>query len=335
MWNARARSPGVSIAWLLAVASLITVLAGVATASSEEPQGAAKRRRPACRGVKVGARARLQRAINRAGRGATLCLAGTTYRTSRGIRPRSGQRLVGVSRSRTVIRGASAPVVIYARGTSNVTLKKLSVAGAVGRPACRPQCGKGIVPGNHTRILRVRVHHNRALGIGGAGPGLLIRKAEIDHNGHADFYGCCAGAVKAAQAYTIRKTHVHDNVGVGIWCDVGCHGGRWKVVENTVVGNTLGGIRYEISGMTGSAVIKRNVVRSNNLRNAGGHGGIEINSSRNVVIERNRVIANRGPGVIANGRRRPGLGNISVRFNDLSNDEIHRCGGPVRCRGNG
>ena len=333
MLNARAATPRGVIAWIL---TAVVACPAVALASERDRPGLSERRRSrSCRGVRVGPRANLHRAINRAGRGATLCLAAATYRTSSGFRPRNGQRLVGVSRFKTVIRATRAPAVVYARGTVDVTLKKLSVTGAYGTPRCRPQCGKGIVPGADTSIVRVRVHHNRALGIGGAGARLVIRRSRVDHNGHPAFYGCCAGGIKSAWAYKIKKSYVHDNVGVGIWCDVGCRGGRWIVRNNVSVRNTLGGIRYEISGALGSAVIGRNVVRGNNRRGAGGHGGIEINSSRNAVVERNRLRGNAGPGIIVNGRRRPGLANISVRHNSLTNDEIHRCGGPVTCHGNG
>ncbi len=56
-----------------------------------------------------------------------------------------------------------------------------------------------------------------------------------------------SGGIKGSYAYTILNSYVANNIGSGIWCDVGCLGGTWTVEGNTVVDNTAGGIRYEIS----------------------------------------------------------------------------------------
>jgi parallel beta-helix repeat protein len=317
----------IGVSWLLAAP--VAAVDAASTKASE--QGHSRRR--SCRGVHVPAGANLQVAINHARKGAKLCLGRGTYFTRSGVTLRSKQKLVGVTRSRTVIKSSGASV-IDARNTTGVKIKRLSVTGAKGGRRCAPGCGRGISPGRKTKIVRVRVHHNQVLGIGGSRGGLVIKKSEVDHNGHPDLYGCCTGAIKTGTAYTIKDTFVHDNVGVGIWCDVGCKGGKWRVLNNVSVRNTLGGIRYETAGAQGSALIRGNAVRRNNRLGSGGHGGIEINSSRNAVVEKNRVRRNTGPGIIIGGNRRPGLGNIMVRYNVLTYDHIQKCGGPVSCRGN-
>ena len=333
MLDLRARKLRVFVAWALGVGALVAAPAVAAETHFGANDGRHAGRK-SCRGVRVPTGANLQVAINRARKGAKLCLGRGTYFTRSGITLRSKQKLVGVTRSRTVIKTSGASTVIDARNTTGVKIKRLSVTGAGGGRRCAPGCGRGISPGRKTKIVRVRVHHNQVLGIGGSRGGLVIKKSEVDHNGHRDLYGCCTGAIKTGTAYTIKDTYVHDNVGVGIWCDVGCKGGKWRVLNNVTVRNTLGGIRYETAGAHGSALIRGNAVRRNNRLGSGGHGGIEINSSRNAVVEKNRVRRNTGPGIIIGGKRRPGLGNIMVRYNVLTHDHIQKCGGPVSCKGN-
>jgi hypothetical protein len=323
-----------SIATVAGVGSLLVGLTAAGAPGASADNASLRKSNRSCRGIRVSAGASLQSAINRAPKGARLCLAAATYRTSSGITLKDRQKLVGVSPSRTVIKTSRASTIVYARPAAHVKIKRVSVTGATAGPHCRPNCGRGIAPGRNTTIVNVRVHHNKATGIGGSRGSLLIKNSEIDHNGHPDYYGCCASGIKTGTAFRIENSFVHDNVGVGIWCDVGCDGGRWTVLNNIVTDNTLGGIRYEISGAGGSALIRGNIVRRNNRRKAGGHGGIEINSSRNAIVARNRIGSNVGPGVIINGGRPPGVRNIVVRRNRLNNDSIHKCGGPVICRRN-
>jgi hypothetical protein len=61
---------------------------------------------------------------------------------------------------------------------------------------------------------------------------------------------------------------------------------------------------------------------------------IEINSSQNAIVENNVLGDNGGAGVIANGTRDPGLGNVIIRGNQLNGDRLRGCGGTVACLGN-
>ena len=294
--------------------------------------GRRSRSRRGCKGVVVRSGSSLQSAIDAAPAGAKLCIRRGTYRVAAPIVPKDGQTLAGAGRRRTSITTASAPTVIDAKATSGVTIKRLVVSGAAGSEACAPACGRGIAAGANTVIDRVRAHDNAITGIGGSEGGLLVTNSELDHNGSAQFIGCCASGIKTGTAFTIVNSYVHNNAGVGIWCDMGCQGSAFRVFGNVVVDNSMGGVRYEISSVP--AVIQGNRVQGNNVSGAGGHGGIEINSSRNVVVESNTLGGNVGPGVVANGNRSPGVANVDVVNNVLRGDEVTGCGDGVSCVGN-
>jgi hypothetical protein len=282
-----------------------------------------------CSGIDVPPGANLAAAVAAAPAGATLCLSAGTYNTDTTVTLKSNMKLIGAGREATFIKTSSAPTVLNAKSATGVLFQGFDVSGAVGSAACRPQCGRGIAPGLNNVINEVRIHHNANNGVGGQNGGLLVTNSEIDHNGSSAFAGCCAGGIKAGHAYTIRNSYVHDNIGIGIWCDVGCGGGSFNVIGNTVSGNTRGGIRYEISAVP--ALISGNTVTNNNLINQGGHGGIEINSSKNAVVENNVLGGNGRAGIVANGRRAPGLGNVTIRNNSLNGDPVGGCGGTIAC----
>jgi Right handed beta helix region len=285
-----------------------------------------------CRGLRVPAGANLQAAVRRAPRGAKLCLARGTYKTAMPIEPKDGQTIVGVSHWVTSVETATAETVLDLDHTSGVTVRRLAVSGAVAEHGCKPGCGRGIAPGRNTVIARVSVYHNEVMGIAGSEGGLVIKRSRIHDNGSEEYFNCCAGGVKAGTAFTIRRSMIRHNIGVGVWCDVGCEGGRFRVLDNIIVRNRLGGIRYEVSG--GSALIRGNAVYENNLHGAGGHGGIELNSSRNIEVRVNTIGRNGGPGVIVNGRRPPGIKNVEITHNRLHGDGIKGCGPQVTCSNN-
>jgi hypothetical protein len=193
-------------------------------------------------------------------------------------------------------------------------------------------CGRGISPGMRTTITDIRSHNNETSGIGGGGEQVIVRNVELDHNGSPALLGCCAAGIKSGNSYSISDSYVHDNHGVGIWCDVGCKGGSFTVVNNVVTNSLRGGIRYEISAVP--AVIRGNTVKNNNTSARGGHGGIEINSSRNALVEGNVLGGNRKAGILLNGNRPPGVGNVTVRGNSLNGDALKGCSGSARCHDN-
>jgi hypothetical protein len=285
-----------------------------------------------CQGVDVAPGGDLASAAAGAPAGTTFCLGAGTYRTSAPIRAKNGQEFVGAGRDSTFVTTDSAAAVFDAKGTSGVVWRNLDISGARGSAACKPSCGRGISGGARLVIENVRIHDNANAGIGGTEGGVVISNSELDHNGSPDFVGCCAAGIKSAHGYSISNSSIHDNVGVGVWCDVSCTGIPFEVVGNAITNNQLGGVRFEIS--SGPAVIKGNVVQGNNRAARGGHGGIEINSSRNAVVEGNTLGGNGGAGIIANGNRSPGLGNVVIANNRLGGDRVSGCGGAVVCNAN-
>jgi hypothetical protein len=281
-----------------------------------------------CGGVGLTPSDDLQAAIDVHPAGTRFCLAAGTYTVSEPIRPESGDVFVGAGASAAFVVASSAPAVFDASGTSGVEFRRLAISGAVGGESCKPECGRGISGGADLLVYRARLHDNDTAGIGGTDGGMRIVSSEIDHNGSEALIGCCAAGVKSANAYTIVGSSIHDNIGVGVWCDVGC-AGTFLVLDNVITHNVMGGVRYEIS--PGPAVIRGNTVTGNNLHDQGGHGGIEINSSRNVVIENNVLGGNAGAGIIANGNRSPSLGDVVIRNNELAGDELSGCGDGVVC----
>ncbi|MFN2490332.1 MAG: right-handed parallel beta-helix repeat-containing protein [Actinomycetota bacterium] len=304
---------------------------------ASEPPGAQKGKREGngigrCHGTVAPVGGSLQATVGGAPEGAVLCLQPGTYTTSAPIVPKDGQTLMGSGRKKTFVTTSSADAVFDAKRSTDVVFKRLDISGAVAGQGCEPACGRGIAAGLNTVIKKVRLHHNAVGGVGGSEGNLLITRSELDHNGGESFIGCCAAGVKTGSAFTIEDSYVHDNVGVGIWCDVGCDGTLFVVRDNTVLNNTMGGIRYEISSVP--AVIQGNTVQGNNILSEGGHGGIEINSSANVVVQQNVLGSNGGVGVIAGGNRAPGLSNVEIIDNVLQGEDIQGCGAGVSCVGN-
>jgi parallel beta-helix repeat protein len=285
-----------------------------------------------CEGVAVPAGANLQSVVDAAPDGAALCLAAGTYTTSSPIRPKSGQRFIGAGRDATFVTTDSAPAVFDAKGVSGVVWQNLDISGATGSESCKPSCGRGISGGANSVIDNVRIHDNANAGIGGTDGSVAISNSELDHNGSDAFVGCCAAGIKSANGYTITNSFIHDNLGVGVWCDVGCEGIPFQVLGNTITNNLMGGVRFEIS--SGPSIVRGNTVQNNNLAGQGGHGGIEINSSQNATVEGNTLGGNNGAGIIANGNRSPGLQNVVIANNSLSGDEVNGCGGGVTCTSN-
>jgi len=285
-----------------------------------------------CDGPPVAAGADLQRSVASMEPEATVCVGPGTFEITAPIRLRDGMHLLGAGRDKTFITTDSSEVILDASGTAGVRLEALDVSGAVGSHGCRPGCGRGIVPGLRTVITNVRSHDNENNGIGGQDGGLFVSNVELDHNGSGEFLGCCASGIKSGQAFTIRDSFVHDNTGVGIWCDVGCGNGSLEIVGNSVAGNSLGGIRYEIS--SSPALIAGNRVINNNSVGKGGHGGIEINSSQNVTVVDNHLGGNGDWGIIISGNRSPGIADVAIRNNVLNGDQIRGCGETVVCAGN-
>jgi hypothetical protein len=185
----------------------------------------------------------LQAALDNSPEGATLCLSGT-FTTSRPIQPKDGQTLVGPAK--IVGQGMTVDGDVFSlktqdTGSENVTLRDLDISGA-GRH------GVGCYIGTH--IMGGRLHGNGKDGMGcdldgRSDVGILVDGVEIDHNGTDPVWVLNAAGIKwfHLDGATVQNSHVHDNVGDGVWCDAQC--GDFDVLDSVIERNTRKGVFYE------------------------------------------------------------------------------------------
>jgi parallel beta-helix repeat protein len=179
------------------------------------------------------------------------------------------------------------------------------------------------------------VHHNGQIGIEGNGNDIRIERNRIWSN---NIYGFDpdweAGGVKIAlsDGVMFRANHVHDNRGIGLWCDIDCHNVVYE--DNLVENNQYSGIFHEISF---NAVIRNNLLRNNGRGDRGWFWGadITISASQDVEVTGNTVtVAPRGCAImlIDQGRRSDDgrqykTRNNTVRANDMTFEGAACAGG--------
>lgn len=284
--------------------------------------------------------ANLTALVNAARANTVFCLTSGTYILNNTVTPKSGDAFVGSAVDRPVIDASATFDGFDDLGASGVTFENLVIEGArLNGPKTQcTYCGRGIWGGNALKVFNVEFLANQQAGIAGSEgtttPWLIVDSQFIG-NGDASEVGFSSGGIKGSNAYTILNSYVADNVGSGIWCDVGCRGGTWTVEGNTVIGNTAGGIRYEISDA--GALISGNVVAENNISAKQGLAGIEIASSGNAVVEHNLLIDNLNAAILVggNGRRGSEVINDLIENNDTQGRGVQGCDrAGVTCQGN-
>jgi hypothetical protein len=189
----------------------------------------------------------------------------------------------------------------------------------------RLNSGAGIDVGNGTRVRTCTVHHNGQIGIAGNGNDISIENNHIWSNNIYGFdYTWEGGGAKIAMSdgVTFRANHVHDNNGLGLWCDIDC---RNVVYDgNLVERNQDIGIFHEISF---KAVIRNNVVRHNGRGYRGGFWRAEIGvaASQDVEVNNNTLtIATGGCGIVLidQGRRTKDGGKYKTRNNTVRDNNL-------------
>ncbi len=168
------------------------------------------------------------------------------------------------------------------------------------------------------KLTNSHVHHNGQMGVGGHGDGIVVDTVEIDHNNTAGYnYGWEAGATKFAVTTAhglVTRSNVHDNNGMGIWCDINCY--DWTFSNNTVTNNPAGGIFYEISN---KALITGNVLSGNGPSTPNGFyraGDITVSASPNVEVTGNTSTAVVGIGGLQQNRTDTCLYGTSATYPD-------------------
>ncbi|WP_165874366.1 right-handed parallel beta-helix repeat-containing protein [Rubrobacter taiwanensis] len=281
--------------------------------------------------------------------GTTYCIHDGRYDIVEPIKAKSGDTFWGVysDSTRPIIRTDSAEYIIYTRGANGVTVRNLTVKGAVGGHYCKPDCGRGIGGGGRDlHIINVRATGNANQGVGGAGPGLVIRNSRLDHNGSPPFTRVEGGAVSAAgvksvNSFKVINSRIDNNLWVGVWCDIECGDGgasgtaQFVVRGSTITDNGKAGIHYEIS--SGPAIVVNNTIQRNGWwERANRHTGLLVVASENLLARNNRFGGNVKYGFEAVSDHRGELKNITFRDNFLNGDALKGCRAPVvRCRANG
>jgi Right handed beta helix region len=251
----------------------------------------------------VNAPANLQNALNAAGTGATVCLAGT-FSTSSTIRPLAQQTIVGGALRYS---GASNVCVScdltdgFELRAPGITLQGVEVYGFEGRGV---DCGPGAT------ITGSYLHDNKQNGIGCWANlqdyRLSIIGNRIVHNGSPVLVGHNSGGMKLASlssptndlgvGATIEGNTVWGNVGHGISFDRTSSAGI--VRDNVAFGNSQAGIRCE--KCAGPFLFDANTVHDN------GWPGITIHNSAVVTVTNTTSYDNGGSRPIG----------IRVSFND-------------------
>ena len=137
--------------------------------------------------------------------------------------------------------------------------------------------------------------------------------------------------IAESDGVTFRGNQVHDNYGLGLWCDIDCHNAVYE--DNLVENNQYSGICHEISF---KAVIRNNVLRNNGKGDRGWFWGADITiaASQDVEVTGNTVtVAPGGCGImlIDQGRRDDGkiykTRNNTVRANEMTFEGAACAGG--------
>ncbi|MEM8924360.1 MAG: right-handed parallel beta-helix repeat-containing protein [Actinomycetota bacterium] len=170
----------------------------------------------------------------------------------------------------------------------------------------------GVLLGDHFTVRNSVLADNGVAGLGGSETvGGLVEGNVVRGNGaqQATGYLGNGGGMKFTQAVSpedplvIRGNEVHDNTGIGIWCDIGCDG--FHVLDNYIHDQESRAVMFELSS---NALIAGNLlVNTNNWTDFSrdfNAAAITIGESSDVVVEDN-YIERADAGIIVRQTRRP------------------------------
>ena len=190
--------------------------------------------------------------------------------------------------------------------------------------------GAGIGVGTGGRVRACDIHHNGQIGMAGEGHDIRIENNRIwDNNIYGFDFTWEAGGVKlgSSDGVVLRGNHVYDNIGPGLWCDIGCRSVLYE--KNVVEGNHDAGIFHEISF---DAVIRDNVARHNGIDRTWFWGAdILISASQDVEVTGNTLTVRPGGcGImlIDQGRTTDTGGQHKTRDNEIHENELTFEGAP-------
>jgi hypothetical protein len=212
-----------------------------------------------CAGVQLQPGANLQNTINSNGTNTTFCLADGSYTTTAALKPKDGDRFIGVYTDATQPNIANIATGGVFSGGRNLLIQDLGIG---------PSTNTGLNPGTGSTITGSHIHDNQMCGIETAANSLIITGNEIDHNGTLATRGdACgiklhgyAGADSGAYS-TVTGNIVHDNTGHGLWVDCDGH-------DNSFSGNSV----YNNAGVAINDETSYNNSFTNNILHDNGFG---------------------------------------------------------------
>lgn len=283
-----------------------------------------------CTGTKVSPGANLVNVAQNGAAGSTYCLTDGAYSVAAAIPVQSGDRWRGVytDGTRPTVTTSVAERVFNANGTQGALISGLTIQGAVGVKANQPDTGRGISGGGTLTVVDVRATGNANQGIGGTGPGLVVRDSILENNGSEPFArqdgAESAAGVKTVNSALVENTLVQSNYWVGVWCDLDCN--SFEVRGSTVRDNGEAGIKAEVT--TGPNRIHDNTVTGNgHLQGWAREAGISLVSAADADVYRNTLGGNQNYGVDAHDdARAPVMTNVIIRDNTLNGDTLNGCG---------
>jgi hypothetical protein len=182
----------------------------------------------------------------------------------------------------------------------------------------------------NARVLNNKLVRNGNSGVDGiATDNSVVENNEIAFNNYALYAQWWeAGGSKFVHTnnLVVKGNNVHDNIGVGLWCDIECQSVTFA--SNQVDKNSGAGILYEISVQ---GTIKDNVLRLNGIASEhtdpwANMAQIQISASTDVTVDGNTaVVGNYGNGitVVQQNRGKGKFGpywasHVSVEHNDIT-----------------
>lgn len=170
----------------------------------------------------------------------------------------------------------------------------------------------GVYLGDHFTVRNSTLTDNGVAGLGGSETvGGLIENNIVSRNGAEQATGYLANgagmkfteAISPEDPLVVRGNEIYENNGIGVWCDIGCHG--FAVLDNHIHDQDSRAIMFELSG---SAVISGNLlVNTNSWTDFSGDfnaAAITIGESSDVIVEDN-YIEGAEAGIIVRQTRRP------------------------------
>lgn len=269
-----------------------------------------------------------QALVDRHAEGTTFCLAAGTFKLTQSIVVPSRDRIIGESRSTTVLDFGAAKLdgqndtmfglYGYSGYQDQVTVRSLTLqhchVPSTNNCVAMKQGSDWAVSDVEFRYNDVglagncsgcAIHHNSVFGVSGAG---LIENSRLAFNGGTPDAGGSTGASKTVRdaRMTWRGNHIHDNRGPAIWCD-GCWRDSSVLIDGNIIQNNDGpGIAFELTWGTwncswcgnGYVIARNNTLVGNATADRGRScyysGQISINNSQGIEIAGNIIDSSGG-----------------------------------------